>query len=90
MANRGVMTHVGYVSSAMTELIRKRIPLEQRTAAKIRQAFEEIWDEVLSGNSTYGRPNLIWIRWLRNHDERYWFQRIRGRVLRATLPKKEG
>lgn len=45
-------------------------------------AFGQIWSEVASGFETYGKRDLVWTTFIREHNTDYWYKRVLNKVVK--------
>lgn len=69
---------LSFTITALTGIIRER----NIKPEDFNDAFEAIWDEVESGQNTYGNPTLFWVKFIRSQqgESDYWYKRIRTKV----------
>ena len=70
-----------HVTAEAIELILREYKLDSD------HAFGELWSETASGFETYGKSNLVWTSFVRDHNTDYWHKRVHNLVKKI---RKEG
>lgn len=52
------------------------------------EAFDEIWSETARGFETYGKSNLVWASFIRDHNTDYWHKRVKKLVTTIRRDRK--